>query len=308
MGVGAVVGLLVLNHITMDGYIAAGYEDGYSVWSWMHEWWPHAETLLPEYLLLFGVEADGGDPLFTLESVFTLFQLVSALVVFFCPLLLLLRYRKLKRHSARAVAWAHCILSAIMLLGYICGALAAGNWRLVPMVGSCIIATLVYLRELWDDKAFGRRFAIVLVAILLVTTGHHAKLIKDLPNDAGDNQKYITISETLAEKGYTTGFATFWNSAVTTLLSDGEVRVLTVNATNNDGVTPTYYQSMKQWYEEAEDWDNYFLMLSDQEYSDICETMYWYNQLEENTVLDEIYMEGYVIFVFQNSPLPAPEV
>ena len=84
--------------------------------------------------------------------------------------------------------------------------------------------------------------------------------------------------------------------------------MLTVNATNNDGVTPTYYQSMKQWYEEAEDWDNYFLMLSDQEYNDICETMYWYNQLEQNTVLDEIHMEGYVIFVFQNSPLPAPEV
>lgn len=308
MGIGAVIGLMILNHLTMDGKIAAGYEDGYSVWSWMHEWWPHAETLLPEYLLLFGVEADGGAPLFTLDSVFTLFQLISALVVFFCPLLLLLRYRKLQRDSSRAVAWAHLFLSAVLLLGFICGALAAGNWRLVPMVGSCIIATLVYLRELWDDKAFARRIAVVLIAILLITTGYHGKLIKEMPADAGDNQKYITITQTLAEKGYTTGYATFWNAVTATLIADSQVRVLTVNVTNDYGITPTYYQSMKQWYTETEDWDDHFVILSEQEYSDIFETMYWNNQLTENTVLDELHIEGYVIFVFKNSPLPAPEI
>jgi len=302
LGVGALIGLMLIPKLTHGGKIEAAYENGFSVWTPMNTWWEHIEGFLTEYLNLFGVDITSEIPLFTVSSVFTLLQLVAALIVLVCPILLLLRYRKLNRTNAQIVAWAHCILSCILMLGYICGALAMANWRLVPMVGSCIIATLVYLRELWDDKAFQRRFAIVLLAILAVTALHHSKTILDLPNNAGDNQKYIAITQELAEKGYTKGYATFWHASTATLLSDGEVDISTVLA-DEYGVRPRYYQTMDHWFESQEGRENYFLMLTEEEFGLVSASEYWLQLMDTNPWIDIIQTEGFLILVFEYNPV-----
>lgn len=302
MGLGALLGLLILPLFTHGGKIVAAYEDGYSVWSPMDSWWGHIEGFLTAFVNLFGVNVFSEEPLFTLNSVFTVLQLASALIVLVCPVLLLLRYRKLHRTSARIFAWTHCILAVIMGLGYVCGALAAANWRLVPLLGSCILTTLVYLRELWDDRFFQRRIAVVLLAILLLTSLHHAGIIFKLPDNAGDNQKYITVTRQLAEKGYTKGYATFWHASAATLLSDGEVEVVTVEA-DQFGVRPRHYQTMKQWFDDEEGRQSYFLMLTQTEMQDISTSAYWAELSESRIQTDMFHCEGFIILVFSENPI-----
>ncbi len=302
MGAGTGLGLALLFVITKRGQISAGYENAYSNWSAMGEWWGHIEGFLTGYLGLFGVDVQGGEPLFSLSSVFTLLQLITALVLLVCPLLLLFRYRRLQRESSKLIAWAHGFLTIILMLGFICGALSSANWRLTPLIGSCIIATLAYFRELWDDKNLERRLAVIFIVLLVVTAGFHAYTVLKLPNDAGNNQKYITVAQTLAEKGYTKGYATFWNAGNTTLLSDGEVNVVTVTADDN-GISKRLYQTRDCWFKDEEGRDNYFLMLTLPEYEQVKKTAYWVKLATTYDLLDEFDCEGFRITVFAGNPI-----
>ncbi|MBQ8359898.1 MAG: hypothetical protein IJX37_08375 [Oscillospiraceae bacterium] len=297
MGVGAVLGLLLLKVLTHNGQISAGYESAYSNWSSMDQWWAHFEGFWISYLRLFGLSINAGDPLFSLDSVFAMVQLIAALLVLVCPLLLLFRYRHIKRESAKLVAWSHCFLLVILMLGYICGSLSAANWRLTPMVGSGIIATLVYLRELLDDKELQGRMAILLSTVLIITAFFHASTILQLPNDLGNNQRYVTISEVLADQGYTKGYATFWNANNTTLLSDSQVQVVAVDVDAN-GLRKSLYQNSNKWFEDEPGRTSYFLMLSESEYTQFIRSNYWQQLNEQRQLLDEIQIEGFRILVF----------
>lgn len=302
MAVAVVIGLKLFNLLTQDGAITARYENAYSNWAAMDLWWGHFEGFLQSYLSLFGVEITGGDPLFSVASVFKILQLITALVVLICPFLLLFRYRRLQRMSAKITAWAHCFLAVVLLLGYICGSLSAANWRLTPLVGSSIVATLVYLRELWDDKALERRMAILLIVLLTVTTLFHTYTVLKLPNTVGDNQKYITITEMLAEKGHTKGYATFWNAANATLFSEGTVEVVSVDADAN-GVRKVLYQTDKSWFDDDEGRTSYFLMLTNGEYDQVVTSQYWQDLCYRYTLLEEMQQDGFHILIFNGNPV-----
>lgn len=302
LAIGTVVGLKLLNVLTNDGAITAKYADAYSNWASMDLWWGHFEGFLKAYLNLFGVEIQNGEPLFSLLSVFQILQMIAALVILVCPFLLLFRYRRLERLSAKMVAWAHCFLTVVLMLGYICGSLSAANWRLTPMVGTGIIATLVYLRELWGDKELGRRMAVLLAALLILTAAFHTHTILEYPNDLGVNQKYLDITAAMAEKGYTKGYATFWNAANATLFSEGTVEVVSVDADAN-GVRKVLYQTGKDWYDDEEGCEGYFLMLTDYEYQQVITGPYWQQLYARYAVLDHIQYEGFHIVVFNGNPV-----
>ncbi len=302
MGVGLLAGLKLLSVFTGDGAISAGYETAYSNWASMGDWWKHIEGFLNSWLTLFGVEVNGGDPLFSLESVFLLLKLVVALLLLVCPVLLLTRYAKLQREGSRLVAWAHCVLLAVILLGYICGALSAANWRLTPLLGSSIIATLTYFRELLDNKDMGRRMAVLLTVALVVVAGFNAYTVLELPQGPGNNQKYITITEALAQKGYTKGYASFWNAGVASLLSDGEVMVVNIDVDEN-GVRKARYQNRDAWFEDEAGQEFYFLMLTQDEYMKVVASHYWLQLHTNHHLVDQWQQEGFYILVFSGNPI-----
>lgn len=302
MAVGIFVGLKLLNVFTHDGKINAGYADAYSNWAGLSSWWGHIEQFLQQYLSVFGLDIRAGSPLFSVDSVFKLLQLVAAMIILICPWLLLARYRKLKRMPAKLTAWAYCFLAAVILLGFICGSLSAANWRLIPLIGCGIVSTLVYLRELWDDKAFGRRMAAILAAVLIVTTAYHTVNIVKLPNEPGDNQKYITITDNLYQRGHTRGYATFWHAANAHLFSEGKVDVITVSADEN-GVNPVYYQSYDPWVLDQQGRKTYFLMLTEDEYTKVIASPYWTELNERHDLLEETQSNGFRILIFDGNPI-----
>lgn len=302
MAVGIFVGLKLLNVFTHDGKINAGYADAFSNWAGLDTWWGHIERFLQQYLSVFGLDIKAGAPLFTMDSVYKLIQLLAAMIVLICPWLLLGRYRKLKRMSAKLTAWSYCFLAAVILLGYICGSLSVANWRLIPLIGCGIISTLVYLRELWADKAFGRRMAAILAAVLIITTAYHTVNIVKLPNEPGDNQKYITITDNLYQRGHTRGYATFWHAANAHLFSEGKVEVITISADAN-GVYNKRYQSFDPWLQDQEGRETYFLMLTEDEYANVIASPYWTELNERHDLLEETQSNGFHILIFDGNPI-----
>lgn len=302
MAVGVVLGLKLLKVFTNDGAISAGYADAYSGWAALNSWWGHIEQFLQQYLSVFGLEIVAGAPLFSLDSVYKLVQLLAALIILICPWLLLMRYRKLKNMSAKLTAWAYCFLAAVILLGFICGSLSAANWRLIPLIGCGILATVVYLRELWTDRAFGRRIAVILAAVLIGATAYHAVNVVKLPNDAGVNQKYIDITENLYQQGHIRGYATFWHAANAHLFSEGTVDVITVDA-NENGVHRVYYQGYDPWVQDQPGVKTYFLMLTEDEYEKVISSPYWEELNNRHNLLEETQSNGFRILIFDGNPV-----
>ncbi len=300
MGIGVCVGLGVLYIITDGGAITAGYENAYSNWSAADKWQENAGKLLSHYLTLFGVSVWGGEPLFSLNSVFVMLRLMCALLLLICPLLLLLRYRKIRRESSKVVLWTHLMLSTVILLGFICGSLSGVNWRLTPLLGSSILATFAYLRELWGSSPVGKRMGVLLSALLVSVSLLNGVSMARMSPDAGSNQAIITLGETLEEKGYTYGYGTFWNSHNITLLTDGGVTVVDVSISEGT-VEKRHYQTSPRWYEDREGQETYFLLLTPGEYRSVIGGEYWHALTQRRTVVDKFQCEGYHVVVFDGN-------
>ena len=304
MLVGAVLGTVLLKVITKGGTITAAYGSAYSTWSDMSEWSSNSLRFFPQYLSLFGVEVNASMPLFSGESILMLLRLVTALALLVCPALLVLRYARLRHTASRYVTWVHIVVSAVILLGFICGTLSGAAWRLTPMLGTAILATLMYLRELIGGERLEKRVAVAVTALLTVTAILPAHTMLTLPADAGDETEHKILADTLESMEYDYGYATFWNAQVTTLLADDAVRVLPINV-NESGVSVYAYQTLDRWFDSG--CDDCFLLLSADEYGTLVNTDYWASLTERRQIIDEFTCEGYQIVVFDGDVLPTPD-
>lgn len=298
---GMVLGLLLLVILTKGGQISAGYENAFSGWSAMEDWPDNAERFFPHYLSLFGIDVEDGARLFSAESVLMMLKLAAAILILVCPVLLLLRYRHIENNGAKLVLWAHLILTLVILLGFVCGTLSSANWRLTPLIGSGALTTLVYFRELWHGSDVEKRVSAVLTAVVLAVSVTTGATLLSMPRDAGDNQKYLTLTAALEEKGYTRGYATFWHAGNTTLLSDGEVWVANMNA-GSDGFVPYRYQTLDRWFEDQEGQETYFLMFTEGEYQQVSQSSQWQEFSEQTPLYDSFTCEGFRIFVYTQNP------
>ena len=147
VGIGTVLGLKVLDYITGDS-IVAGYAAGYSGWSAVSEWLGNAQKFVNHYFSLLGVNMHQNDPLFEKESFKYFFRIAVGIFLIAMPVVILCCYGKLKSRGVRIMVWAHFVLTAVVMFGYICGELSAANWRLMPIVGSSIMLTVCGLRDL----------------------------------------------------------------------------------------------------------------------------------------------------------------
>jgi hypothetical protein len=90
-------------------------------------------------------------PLFDVESLKYFFRIVVGIILIVMPIVILCLYGKLRSRGTKVMVWAHFVLTAVVLFGYICGELSAANWRLTPILGSSIMLCVCGLRELVSD-------------------------------------------------------------------------------------------------------------------------------------------------------------
>ena len=300
MAVGVAVGLIALNVITHGGKIYSGYGQAYSGWSAVGEWKANADLFITQYLTLFGIEPDMTQTLFSAESMITLVSLVGALVVLVCPFILLFSYNKLSDRYSKMVAWAHLVLTVAVMVGFVCGRLSNVNWRLTPFLGSSVIATLVYVKHLLGDGIVLRRVGAVLAAVLLCVSLLTAGAILDMSRNFGKADPLGQVADTLEEKGYDRGYATFWNASETTLRSDSAVEVITVDI-NGGAVVRRAYQTMSYWFDDVEGQEDYFLLLDKSEYAVVKGSYYYRELISRRNVIEEFTCADYQIIVFDGN-------
>lgn len=297
---GSLLGMMLLNIITQNGAITAAYGSAYSTWSNMSEWSDNALKFLPQYLSLFGVQVDASMPLFSGKSLLMLVRLVAALALLVCPALLTVRYRRIRHAASRYVLWVHIVVSAVILLGFIGGTLSNAEWRLTPMLGTSILATVMYLRELMGKDRVEKRVAVVLTVLFAAVSALSAYTMITLPTDAVEQKEQKIAADTLESMGYDYGYATFWNAQVTTLFADEAVRVLPVNV-DTAGVSVYEYQTMDRWFDS--DCDDCFLLLTEAEYATLIETEYWSTLTASRQIINDFTCASYRVVVFDGDVL-----
>ncbi len=297
MVLGTAVGLLLLAWFTKGGKIIAGYENAYTAWSPMGKWDDNASLFWEQYLSLFGVAVEESAPLISIKSVGALCRMVVAAGVLICPVVMFVRYRCLS-DGTKLLLWGHAVVSAVIMFGYVCGYLSAANWRLTPMLGTAILVTLNLLLEWFSSGTVEKRIAVLAALLLAVVAVLNAVTILKLPTDARAENPHIEIAETLAEKGYTHGYATFWNASNTMLLSDEQLTVATVSI-KEDGVHRSDYQALHRWYDEVAAQETVFLLMSMGEYDTLTSSGVWEQLTAQSELIELIECREYRIAVFR---------
>ena len=264
------------------GDVTAGYEEAYSNYSSIYEWHDHLMSLPHGWITLFGVQDMGGLPLASFEdtallmqSVGNLLRLITSVLAAVFPVIATVFYgRYPDDRSGRAMRmwiWIHWAVSVIIIMGSVCGSLSGANWRLLPMAGTAIIVTALFIK--WYAKGlFGpdkeetrsRVPALLAIPMILVMVINYADTVRMRGDSYKDNELY-QIEEYLEEKNLTYGYATFWRANPITVISDDTIRVRSVNVNDDGTVTPYYYQSERSWFEDQPGQKEYFLLLDEGE-------------------------------------------
>ncbi len=317
---GTLAGALLLK--IWKGSIECGYAEAYSGWSEPSSWADNALAFVKQYFTLIGVAPKGS--LFSPESVGTIVRILGGILLLAVPVVLFFFYSRLTE-GTRVLLWSHSVVFFVVMFGFICGKLSGVNWRLTPVIASAAVLCVMAARELirrpeavpdesedsgtesgGGEKTVPRRLGAVLVSFLVLFSALIILEVMKMPADYGRDNYRHSLASFLEEKGLEYGYATFWNSQTITELSDSRVKCREVLATKNYGVYSDYYQSSRLWY-TGQNYDRYFVLLSDSEYSAVRQTASWTEWtagylVAEYTPDDGVY-PGFMVFVFSENVL-----
>lgn len=301
IAISTLFGLVILN--ILKGDKIANYTSIYSTFSSVSDWYGNFTNFFEDYLTLIGVNASKGSELFSKESIPYLIRMVGGALILALPIIRLCTYKSIKERSTKILLWTHVAVSAVIMVGFVCGRLSNANWRLTPMVGTAIMSTVAILREFFGDlkeHPVEFRLATVLSAILVLVCTVNAAEIRKMPKDYGqDNYLHILASD-LEERGLEYGYATFWRSQAITVISDSKVKCRET-LVNSNGIITDYYQSSRLWYEDQPGIDKYFVILSSSEYETAQETDHWDEITSDGSLVEQFTSGGCYVFVFNRN-------
>lgn len=311
--VSTLCGLVILK--LLKGEKAAGYTSVYSMFSGISDWYGNFTKLFSQFPELIGISIKKSDRMISKEAIVYLIRLAGMLVITVIPLVGLFGYKKLHDKGTRFVLWVHLSLTAVILFGYICGRISNANWRLTPIIGSSVMATVAIFRE-WLDGIFPKkstdeaennekcsekrvcfRLGVILSAVIVMFGAVNFNEIRKMPRDY--EHPLEAVANDLEAHGLEYGYATFGRSQALTMLSDSKVRVRET-LVKSDGVITDYYQSSRLWYEDQPGIDKYFIMLSDDELNTVGDSEYW-QEITEKYLIENFETRGYNVFVFNRN-------
>lgn len=120
--------------------------------------------------------------------------------------------------------------------------------------------TIFYLEE--EEKPLDRYLFVFLLAVCLFTAT--AKTGLSMMGTDKNAEKKV-IAQELAEKGYTFGYATYWNANIIQELSDGKVEVANLHRADDGSFSLFKWSSMQRYYEPDYPQGKVFLLLTEEE-------------------------------------------
>lgn len=293
MAIGMAAGYFLTN-ILADG-ISAGYESAYSSYSAMNEWLDNLFKFPEHWLRLVGVDIMPNAPLLSGESIVNLLTLITGVVILVLPLIALCCYHKMEDAKLRILVLSYWFMTALILLGYICGKLSSANWRLSPILAMAVVVSVAFLRWAVPQISMQRVISVLMVPVFLSCLFNAVTVARMKPK-AYENAVLYQLADTLMENELDYGYATFWRANSITVISDSEVECRSVNIDEN-GVTPYGYQSCNSWFDEQPGQNKYFLLMTDIEKQNLEATDSHLLGLYH----DEISAHGYYIWVFNEN-------
>ena len=294
------VGLILLSVIKGD--IRAGYAEAHMELTSVNNWDDNLLKLPKAWFGLLGFDEINKD----LGKLPALLSALVGAVIAILPISLAFNYKKIEEVETKLLLWAHLAVSAVTLVGWICGALAGADWRITSMLGTAIVTSVAAIRHF--TKAKGdieggtviKRVSVVIAACLIVGAILGAAVMLRMPADYGRDNLDHRLVEKLESEGLEYGYATFWRSQTLTLISDSRVRTREIMVNEFDGVYTDYYQSSRAWYEDQKGVDRYFVLLEEYESGDAMRNETWAEYVEEKQP-EIIEFENYFIYVFDEN-------
>lgn len=304
-----VIGLKVLG--ILKGDIEADYTNYYSKFAPIKNWTDNLFKFPSHFLTLIGFTDDTAE-LAAKEGIFNLITLCVFIVLTVTPIIALFFYNKFKHRETKIAILSYLALFGMIMLVFICGNISNVNWRITPIVGVSMIPLFAIINELFEyhrdcknncEEKKGNtssvpfRLAVVLVMLFTIFSFKNYKEISEFPADYGRDNTVHQLTNVLKENGLEYGFATFWRSQAITLLSDNTVKCREILATTYGGAKTDYYQSSYDWYDPQEGVEEYFVLLSEDEYNKVKGHPNWISWTE-NQLVKTIEYNNFHIFVF----------
>lgn len=294
-GIICVAGLLgYVAGSALSGDLVAGYANAYSSFDAPADWTDNLLKLLPQWYQLLGVNVKSGELFLSVGGMTNLLRIVFATVLALIPAVMLFLLPRIERLSVRMLVFAHWIMTGIIMLAYVFGKLSAGNWRLSPIVCSAVLLLAAFV-QLCMEKADLRRLGFLFAAACVIVCMTYTGIVVAKDREAYRNNVYYGLSEYLQENGLSYGYATFWNAGVITLMSDSNVKVRNVEI--EAGLEKYDYQSDKAWYENQPGQENYFLLLSKREFTQLASS----GDVRFQNYYDSLEYGDYYILIYDHN-------
>lgn len=269
----AVVGNAINNKLL--GELTAGYQEANSNFSPMNEWLEHFHNLPFAWMRLLGVESLPNVKFASKDGLPNMIFLAASILIAVLPVIATCFYKKFgddrRAKMMRIWIWMHWAVTAVNIMGYVFGVLAAADWRIIPMIGTSLIVSILFLSWSVTRKADVSRITVVLFVPIFMAGMLHCIDVKNMKKDEYKKNTQFMLADFLEEQGVNKGYATFWNANSVTVITGERVKVGIVDVLDT-GVFMRTYQSSKRWYETDPDQDEYFLLLSGDELNTVNQT------------------------------------
>lgn len=265
MGAGMILGYY-LTVVLSDG-IHASYAEAHSTFSSMSEWIFHLEKFPEHWFSLLGVTAEDNDPLLSAKSIVNLLMIVVSLVLLILPLVGLCNYSRIEDGKLRLLILTYWCMTALIMLGYVCGMLSSANWRLSPIMAMAALVSAAVVHWAVGRVQLQRVAAVMMIPVVIVCTMNAVTILKMPANGYKDAELY-RLADALKKRGLDYGYATFWQANALTVISDSEVKCRNVTI-DEDGIRPYVYQSNENWFNDQHGQEKYFLLLTKEEHTQL---------------------------------------
>lgn len=300
--VSSVVGYLSLMRASND--VTAGYQNAYSTLSPMNEWLDNFLNIPHNFLTLIGVTSSGGDSLISELSIINMIKIFGVTLLLILPIVALFKFKEFKNSASKIVIIGHFIVSLFILYACIFGSIGNANWRLTPMLGTSVIASIITLYELLDIKPIGQRFSYLLLIFMTVFSLLSFIEIIKMDNNYEETDIHYICAKELEERNLKYGAANFWFSEEISMISN-TLEVTNIKE-NESSPIPYRYQVNERDY--MVDTDQYFILLTESENRRFSSYILSSNPVDSFTIDAEYNIRGYsgekmYVYIYDNNIL-----
>ncbi|MBR5453394.1 MAG: hypothetical protein IKV54_04865 [Clostridia bacterium] len=299
LAVSTVIGMAVMKAISSG--VIAGYAEGYSTYDSMGDWIENLLSFPQKYFSLIGVSVIQNDPLFDFNSVINILRIAFSIIVLIIPVFGAVKYRSIRHRSVRIITVAHFFVSAFVLFGFVFGKLAAANWRIIPMYGTAVLASLAILWELFSHGIVGKRVSCLLLVFILAVGVIAGAETVCLPSKSEDNAHLYELSEYLTENGLSYGYADYWEAQAISVIEGPDIKVRGIRVRDSGDIEMYPYQTDSLWYGVQS--EEYFVILDSSDKMKYLRSLSYVNAADYLVSSDSV--GSYTVFVFSADPLPA---